>query len=105
MKTLTDAIVSLYPNCFFVLHNEDYEMLEWYSKEHKKPSKEILLAELTRLQELDNKMQYKTSRAQEYPPLEDLADALYWQNKGDNSKMQIYLTACEAVKQKYPKGA
>jgi len=48
--------------------------------------------------------EYRRQRAQQYPPLQDLADALYWQSKGDNSKMQIYLAACESVKQKYPKG-
>ena len=105
MKTLTDAIVSLYPDSFFVLHNEDYDKLEWYSKNEEKPSKDILLDELNRLQQLDNKNKYKNNRAQEYPPLEDLADAVYWQSKGDNSKMQAYLMACDAVKQKYPKGA
>jgi hypothetical protein len=38
-----------------------------------------------------------------YPPLGDLADALYWQSKGDSSKMTEYLANCEAVKLKYPK--
>ena len=39
----------------------------------------------------------------EYPPMTDLADALYWQSKGDESKMTAYLAAVEAVKLKYPK--
>ena len=38
-----------------------------------------------------------------YPPLADLADALYWQSKGDNSKMDAYNAAVEAVKQRFPK--
>lgn len=42
-------------------------------------------------------------RKVEYPPLEDLADAIYWQSKGDSSKMTEYLAKCEAVKLKYPK--
>lgn len=54
-------------------------------------------------QQLQN-TQYKQSRISEYPPLQDLADALYWQSKGDNSKMEAYVAACEAVKEKYPKG-
>ena len=46
---------------------------------------------------------YKLLRKEEYPPLGDLADALYWQSKGDNSKMDEYLAKCEAVKVMYPK--
>jgi hypothetical protein len=50
------------------------------------------------------KNQYKQDRLLEYPPLADLADALYWQANGDNSKMEEYLSRVESVKNKYPKG-
>jgi hypothetical protein len=46
---------------------------------------------------------YKGLRQAEYPPLTDLADALYHQSKGDETKLTAYLAKCEAVKQKYPK--
>ncbi len=46
---------------------------------------------------------YKGLRQPEYPPLTDLADALYHQSKGDETKLTAYLAKCEAVKQKYPK--
>jgi hypothetical protein len=46
---------------------------------------------------------YKNKRKSEYPPLTDLADALYHQSKGDETKLTAYLAKCEAVKQKYPK--
>ena len=46
---------------------------------------------------------YIAKRQPEYPPLTDLADALYHQSKGDETKMTAYLAKCEAVKQKYPK--
>lgn len=42
-------------------------------------------------------------RKREYPSAAELGDALYWQAKGDNSKMDAYLAKCEAVKLKYPK--
>jgi hypothetical protein len=47
--------------------------------------------------------EYKGLRQPEYPPLTDLADALYHQSKGDETKLTAYLAKCEAVKQKYPK--
>jgi hypothetical protein len=49
-------------------------------------------------------LQYQRHRQPEYPPLADLADALYWQSKGNDIKMAAYLAAVDAVKTKYPKG-
>lgn len=46
---------------------------------------------------------YQRQRAPEYPPLSDLADALYWASEGDESKLTAYYAACAAVKAKYPK--
>lgn len=43
------------------------------------------------------------SRHAAYPPLSDLGDALYWQSRGDDTKMQTYLARCAEVKAMYPK--
>lgn len=56
------------------------------------------------LLQLWNTTEYQRQRISKYPPLTDLADALYHQSKGDNTKMEAYLAACDDVKQKYPKG-
>lgn len=42
-------------------------------------------------------------RKNAYPPLEDLADAVYWQSRGDDTKMQKYMARVEAVKRQFPK--
>jgi len=47
--------------------------------------------------------QYKTDRQGKYPPLTDLADAIYWTEKGDVTKLFAYVAACDAVKAAYPK--
>ncbi len=47
--------------------------------------------------------QYKYMRSPEYPQLTELADAIYWQAKGDNSKMTAYIAKVDAIKAKYPK--
>lgn len=47
--------------------------------------------------------QYIRDRVMEYPPLTELADAIYWQSQGDISKMTAYLAKVEEVKSKYPK--
>ena len=46
---------------------------------------------------------YAELRQCEYPPIQDLADALYWQSQGDDSKMAAYLDAVQAVKAAHPK--
>ena len=44
---------------------------------------------------------YKDKRAAEYPPYTDYLDGIV---KGDNAQVQAYIDACNAVKNKYPKG-
>jgi len=46
---------------------------------------------------------YQRQRQPEYPPVTELADALYWASEGDTSKLDAYYSACAAVKAKYPK--
>jgi len=46
---------------------------------------------------------YKYSRAAEYPSLAEFADAYYWAQNGDDTKMTAYIGKCAEVKQKYPK--
>ena len=46
---------------------------------------------------------YEGKRVREYPPIPDLIDALYWQSRGDLSKLADYFNRCEAVKRKHPK--
>lgn len=46
---------------------------------------------------------YDKLRRREYPPLGDLADAIYWQEMGDKEPMKAYLDAVSTVKVKYPK--
>jgi len=46
---------------------------------------------------------YASRRRAAYPPEGELADAIYWQAKGDNSKMEAYLAKVDAVKDRIPK--
>ena len=38
-----------------------------------------------------------------YPSLGEFADAMYWNSKGDSSKLRAYYAACEKVKTDNPK--
>lgn len=43
------------------------------------------------------------NRGAAYPSLAELADAMYWQSRGDSSKLDAYFAACEDVKKRFPK--
>ena len=46
---------------------------------------------------------YQSVRQPLYPSLADFADAMYWNSKGDSSKLTAYYAACEKVKTDNPK--
>jgi len=46
---------------------------------------------------------YKEDRRVLYPPLTDFIDAMYWNSKGDSTKLEAYYAACEKVKTDNPK--
>ncbi len=46
---------------------------------------------------------YQSVREPLYPSLGDFADAMYWNSKGDSSKLTAYYAACEKVKTDNPK--
>jgi hypothetical protein len=52
---------------------------------------------------IHHKGDYVKRRTQEYPDLAELADALYWQSKGDKTKLDSYIAKCDKVKTKFPK--
>ena len=47
---------------------------------------------------------YDRKRVSAYPSLGDFADAVYWEKKGDDSKMTAWVAACAKVKSDHPKG-
>ena len=46
---------------------------------------------------------YKQVRREAYPAIGEFADAYYWAQKGDDSKMTAYVAACAKVKTDNPK--
>lgn len=78
--------------------------VQLFDQQYSLPHKAEIDAEVVRLQEKWEATEYQRYRKLEYPSLDILADALYWQQQGDGSKMQDYLNMVQAVKDKYPKG-
>lgn len=86
------------------MSGDEYEGIQWLDTEQTLPTLEEVLEEVEKIEEELQRTKYQRLRVREYPPLSDLADALYWQAQGNGEPMERYVAACEAVKAKYPKG-
>jgi hypothetical protein len=95
------AILSLVPGAQVTMNGD---IITWHDPIEPPITNDQINQEKERLlQEYDAK-EYQRLRQPEYPPLADLADALYWQSQGNDIKMAAYLAAVDAVKVKFPKG-
>lgn len=97
---ISEALPSLVPGAEWVLRGEDYSGIEWLSKDKDLPSEEEILAEIDRLQEEYDNLEYQRLRASEYPDFREYLDGIV---KADQAQIDAYIAACQAVKDKYPK--
>ena len=67
------------------------------------PTEDALNTAISEVEADEASVKYKTDRATEYPSLRDFADAYYWAQKGDDSLMTSYVSACAKVKSENPK--
>ena len=100
---VSKALEILTPGAQWSMVGEDYNQLEWLDKTQEKPSKSQVEAKIKELQKEWEDTQYQRDRAPQYPSLADFADAYYWAQKGDNTKMNAYIAQCDEVKNQYPK--
>jgi hypothetical protein len=96
MASIASALSSLAPTASFAVHGNEYENIIWQS-DTPMPTKEAVLAEVARLQIIDNANAYKEKRQQAYPSIPDQLDLIYHQG------LDAWKAAIEAVKQEYPK--
>lgn len=52
-----------------------------------------------------HKTDYRERRRKDYPHLGDFADAMYWAERGDRSKLDAYFARIDEIKARYPKPA
>jgi hypothetical protein len=86
-----DAIYKLYPNIVTIRGDVAYD----------KDNNEVTY-DNNAVEALIASEAYKDKRAAEYPDFRDYLDGIV---KGDDAQVQAYIDACNAVKNKYPKGA
>lgn len=97
---IADALVSLKPNTRWVVSGDTIGGLEWMSEDIERPTDLEILTEVDRLQKEYDALEYQRLRAPEYPPMADYLDGVV---KGDQAQIDAYISACLAVKEKYPK--
>ena len=95
---LSDALTSLYAGKGFSIINEDYDQINWGTI-NPIPSKEVLEAEVARLQTEYDAQKYVLYRQAEYPSYLEYLDGIV---KNDTVQQQAYIDAYLAVDAKYP---
>ncbi len=100
---LVQALYKLRPNSLWTINGEDYSGLIWKDENQTKPTEEEVTLKINELQKEWEDTQYQRDRAPQYPSLADFADAYYWAQRGDNTKMNAYIAQCDEVKNQYPK--
>jgi len=101
---ITAALLSLRPGARWVCSGETYEGIEWneppvYEGGQKKPSREEVDAEISRLKKEWEDNEYQRQRAPEYPSIGDQLDALFHAGVFP----QEMAAQIQAIKDKYPK--
>ena len=85
-----EAIYKLYPNVITIRGDIAYDKDEQEVTYDSNAVEALIASEA-----------YKEKRAAEYPSFTDYLDGIV---KGDQEQIQAYIDACQAVKNKYPKG-
>jgi len=83
------------------ISGESYDGLTWLD-ESPKPTQAELDSQWGSIQAEEAANAYKFKRAAEYPDFREYLDGIV---KGDQAQIDAYIAACQAVKNKYPKGA
>tara|TARA_B100000424_G_C22500200_1_gene289564 strand:+ start:198 stop:512 length:315 start_codon:yes stop_codon:yes gene_type:complete len=97
-----EAVFKAYPT--IVTYDDSFGLYGLDAKGEKVEMEESKVAEAkTTLDTEAAKVAYQSVRQPLYPSLGDFADAMYWNSKGDSSKLTAYYAACEKVKTDNPK--
>jgi|688.fasta_scaffold68879_1 hypothetical protein len=91
------ALVSLYPAAQWVHRGEGYAGIEWKDETIPCPTQEQVEAEIARLQDEYDALEYQRLRREEYPSFADQFDTLY------HGGYDAWRAEIQAIKDKYPK--
>ena len=94
------ALQSLRPGAQWVLRGEAFSGLEWLDQEQAMPGEQDVVDEIERLNLLKEQLKYRRDRLEEYLPLEEQLDLLYWDGVNGTTNWNDHVTS---VKTNHPK--
>jgi hypothetical protein len=97
--SLFKALKRAYPTALFTVFDSGY--IDWRDNIIKQPTQAEVDSLVADYEAHKNKYEYRELRASEYPDFIEYIDGIV---KGDSEQVQSYIDACNAVKNKYPKG-
>ena len=101
MISIIEAIKAINPIAECTVINEDIDDIIW--NDNTTPiSNEDILAKQTELQTEYDAQDYARKRKKEYPDIYNYIDGIV---KSDQAQIDKYIADCQAVKDKYSKGA
>ena len=101
--TYTDSKNKIYANLRLAEKMWNSDATELVANPYSLPTEQQCIDGLKALQEAFDAKSVGWTRQPLYPSLGDFADAMYWNSKGDSSKLTAYYEACEKVKSDNPK--
>ena len=99
---IVTALKNLRPKAQWNLNGDTPDGLQWLDTIQTRPTDQEIYNEIARLEAEYIATEYQRKRAKEYPPITDYIDGVV---KNDQAQIDAYIAACQAVKNKYPKGA
>jgi len=103
MPIIADAILKINPSAQVVVKGKDLDTctIEWFEGTEE-ISKADIQTKLDELQADYDAQEYARKRKVEYPDIYDYIDGVV---KSDQAQIDKYIADCQAVKDKYSKGA
>jgi hypothetical protein len=102
MSFFTEAINNLAPGASWTVNEDDYATLNWLSPSIPQPSQAAVETEVAILEENYAATEYLLQRQAAYPPLANLANALYEDSIGNPTPLSEYYASYAAVNDLYP---
>lgn len=99
---VASALISLRPDSQWSLQGDNYEGLTWLDQNTTAPTKEEVMAEISRLQAEYDALEYQRQRAEEYPSIQQQLDMLYWDKINGTNNWE---TTISQIKTQFPKNS
>lgn len=99
-----DALMSLMPNVRFSVENNDFDKIEIQDANVVFPSRQEIQNEIARLQAIEDAIEYRQNRREQYPSIGDQLDMLWHSIDGGKlDKTSDFYLALKTVKDNHPK--